>query len=204
MINGEVSVGNATSRSVNRQVINTGSVSVHLIGTKHTRGLGRLRPIIGSTINHSCGQDVFGLTVADHIVTRNVDSGGSLSFDRNGLRLNRAAIVVRVDGFHINIVSTLSKRGVDLCAIHTSSGSHELSIHIPFVSRSTEFEIFNRGLKFVTLQREGKLRTSADGLGSSFSKSKRLSINSKFRKFSEIHFFRRFSCTSGSRSSGSS
>ena len=203
MINGEVGSSRATSRSVNRQVINTRSVSVHLIDTLHLRSGSGLCPIIGSVFNHSSGQDVFGLTVANHIVTRNVDSGSSLSFDRNGRRLDRAAVVVRIDGFHINIVSTLSKRGVDMCAIHTSSGSHELSIHIPFVSRSTEFEIINRGMKFVTLQREGKLRTSADSLGSSFSKSESGSIYSKFGEISEIYCFSRLGSTCGCRSSGS-
>ena len=202
LINGEVGSSRATSFGFNSQVVSTRSVSVHLIDTLHRRSGSGLRPIIGSAFNHSSGQDVFGLTVADYIVTRNVDSGGSLSFDCNGLRLDCAAIVIRVDGFHINIVSTLSKRGVDLYAIHTSSGSHELSIHIPFVSRSTEFEICNRSMKFVTLQREGKLRTSADGLGSSFSKSESGSINSKFVNFREI-FSNRIGSTCGRRSCGS-
>ena len=132
----EVSSGGTTGSGGGGHIVSTRGGTLNFVVTLNFGSRSGFRPRVRSKTGGS-RQDIGRLAVTNNIVTDNGKSrSGFNSNSRVGCRENRAVIVV-IDRFHHNIVSTrLTERG---CVGVSRSSSGKLSVHIPLVSSSREF-----------------------------------------------------------------
>ena len=179
----EVSSGGTTGSGSGGHIISTRSGTLNFVVTGSCGSLGRLRPRVRSKTGGS-RQDIGRLAVTDDIITDNGKSrSGFNSNSRVGCRENRAVIVV-IDRFHHNIVSTrLTERG---CVGVSRSSSGKLPVHIPLVSRSREIINSISSLSKVQVVRcsEGDRSIDTDTSISSIGFNRHSTLNFKFRNIS--------------------
>ena len=158
LIDGEVSSGSTTSSRGSGHIVSARSSTFHFVATRSRRSHSGFRPTVGGE-TRSSSQDIGSLTVADHIVTIDGEGGSALSGNRDDIGQDLAAVVVRVVGFHIEVVHALGEGGGKSSI---GGGGHKLTILIPFVRNSAEIIIRDRG--FIS-HVEGKFGTGANGGG---------------------------------------